>query len=467
MDSASLHPEAVFTHNVIGTKVLAEALARIGESVADGGLTGNGPYGAARSLLLRELADLGSESLRVPEESALAAAKRISPKLRGGVLPVQGPPGTGKTHIGARMITALVESGAKVGITATSHKVIRNLLNAVLAAAAEDGHTVRCVQKVDADEEDQPRLSFADSNEEVFEALQGSCDVAAGTAWLWARPEALDSVDVLFVDEAAQMSLANVLAVSHAGKSLVLLGDPRQLDQPTQGTHPEGTSVSALDYILNGQLTIHADQGLFLGETWRLHPEICAFTSELFYESRLTSVAGLERQEVRSSGRVSGTGLRYLPVMHTGNQSSAPEEADVVRDLVRDILDSASTWVDRHGVERPVSLADILIIAPYNAQVSEIQDRLPGARIGTVDKFQGQEAPIVIYSLTTSTHGDAPHGGMNFLYNLNRLNVATSRARCLSILVCSPALFEPECRTPEQMQMANAFCRYLEMATPL
>jgi predicted RecB family nuclease len=464
MDSASLHPDAVFTHNVIGTKVLAEALARIGESVADGGLTGNGPYRAARSLLLRELADLDGEPLRLPGESALEAAKRSAPKLRGGVLPVQGPPGTGKTHIGARMITGLVKSGAKVGITATSHKVIRNLLNAVLAAAAEEGHAVRCVQKVDADEEDQPHLSFAGSNEKVFEALQGSCDVAAGTAWLWARPEALDSVDVLFVDEAAQMSLANVLAVSHAGKSLVLLGDPRQLDQPTQGTHPEGTSVSALDYILNGQLTIHADQGLFLGETWRLHPEICAFTSELFYESRLTSVAGLELQEVRSRGRVQGSGLRYLPVLHTGNQSSSPEEADGVRELVRDVLDLGTTWLDRHGVEHPVGLDDILIIAPYNAQVFEIQDRLPGARVGTVDKFQGQEAPIVIYSLTTSTHADAPRG-MSFLYSLNRLNVATSRARCLSILISSPALFEPECRTPEQMQMANAFCRYLEMAT--
>jgi predicted RecB family nuclease len=465
-DTASIHPESVFSHDVIGTGVLAEALARIGEHVADHGITELEDYGAARGLLLRQPPQLGAEPLRLANETALATAIRIAAKLQGGVLPVQGPPGTGKTHIGARMIYALVKSGAKVGITATSHKVIRNLLNAVLEAGTETGELVRCIQKVDGDEDDLPQLHFTGDNDELFQALHGQCSVAGGTAWLWARPEAQDSVDVLFVDEAAQMSLANVLAVSHAGKTLVLLGDPQQLDQPTKGTHPEGTSVSALDYILHGQQTIRSEQGLFLGQTWRLHPEICAFTSEMFYEGRLTSTPGLELQEVRSHGRVQGSGLRTVLVTHKGNQSSAPEEAEVVRELVRDVLDSAATWIDRKGVERPILLCDILIIAPYNAQVFELQDRIPGARVGTVDKFQGQEAPIVIYSMATSTHADAPRG-MSFLYSLNRLNVATSRARCLSVLVCSPDLFEPECRTPQQMQMANAFCRYSEMAIKL
>ena len=465
-DTAAIHPEAVFSHNVIGTTVLADALARIGNSVADQGIADEGRYGAARSLLLRERPELGSEPLRLPDETPLATATRIAQKLQGGVLPVQGPPGTGKTHIGARMICSLVKAGAKVGITATSHKVIRNLLDAVLEASAGNGQAVRCVQKVDGDEDDQPQLTFVESNDEVFDGLRGTYDVAAGTAWLWARPEAEDSVDVLFVDEAAQMSLANVLAVSHAGKSLVLLGDPQQLDQPTQGTHPEGTRVSALEYILHGQQTIGSEQGLFLGETWRLHPEICAFTSELFYENRLKAVPGLERQEVRSTGGVRGAGLRYVPVNHRGNQNSSPEEAEVVCELVAGILGSSTSWIDRHSTEHAIGLKDILIIAPYNAQVFELQDRIPGGHIGTVDKFQGQEAPIVIYSMTTSTHADAPRG-MNFLYSLNRLNVATSRARCLSLLVSSPALFEPECRTPEQMRMANAFCRYLEMATQI
>lgn len=194
-----------------------------------------------------------------------------------------------------------------------------------------------------------------------------------------------------------------------------------------------------------------------------MHPEICAFTSELFYESRLHSRPGLELQEIRSNGRVSGSGLRFIPVAYEGNQSSCPEEAEKIRELVAEILSSKTTWVDREGKEATIGLDDILIIAPYNAQVFELQERIPRGRIGTVDKFQGQEAPIVIYSMTTSSHADAPRG-MEFLYSSNRLNVATSRARCVCVLVGSPLVFEAECRTPRQMQLANAFCRYLEMA---
>jgi predicted RecB family nuclease len=466
VDTAGVHPEAVFAHNLVRTDVLAESLLRVGDFVARCGVAGEGRYGVARDLLLRQRPRLGGEPLRLAGESTLSAGMRIARKLKGGVLPIQGPPGTGKTHIGARMICALIQSGAKVGITATSHKAIRRLLDEVGSAARESGVSIRCIQKSDQPEENQPSLVFAKNNEEVFRALRSSCQVAAGTAWLWARPEACDTVDVLFVDEAAQMSLANVLALSHAAPNLVLLGDPRQLEQPIQGSHPEGTSVSALDYILAGHETIAPDQGLFLSETWRLHPEICDFTSELFYERRLQPIPGLEQQEIRSQGRVSGAGLRYLSVEHQGNQSSSPEEARAVRALVADLLESKATWTDREGIERPIGLQDILIIAPYNAQVLELQERIPGARIGTVDKFQGQEAPIVIYSMTTSALADAPRG-MNFLYSLNRLNVATSRARALSVLVSSPALFEAECQTPEQMRMANAFCRYLEMARTL
>jgi superfamily I DNA and/or RNA helicase len=167
-----------------------------------------------------------------------------------------------------------------------------------------------------------------------------------------------------------------------------------------------------------------------------------------------------------SEGSLNGAGLRYLSVEHQGNQSSSREEADRIRDLVAEILASGTTWVDREGVEAPVGLEEILIIAPYNAQVFELQERIPGARVGTVDKFQGQEAPIVIYSMTTSSHYDSPRG-MEFLYSANRLNVATSRAKCICVIVASPRLFEAECRTPRQMQLANAFCRYLELATAL
>lgn len=464
-DSKDAHPIAVFAHQVIDSKVLAQALLRIGEHVVDNGIEGPGPYQAARDLLLNTLPRVEGQLLQLTTETPLGAATRLAPHING-FLPIQGPPGSGKTYTGARMICALVQAGKKVGITANSHKVIRNMLNAVLDAAKETDQAVRCIQKVSEEEDDLPGLEFTTDNTGLLNAIRGPSQVAGGTAWLWARSDAAEAVDVLFIDEAAQMSLANVLAVSQAAKSIVLLGDPRQLEQPMQGSHPEGTNVSALDHILGEHATIPADRGLFLSETWRLHPTICAFTSEMFYEGRLQPRPGLERQTVKSSGPVTGSGLRYLAVAHQGNQSASPEEADAIKALIDKILSSNTTWIDRDGKEHAITPNDILIIAPYNAQVFELQDRLPGARIGTVDKFQGQEAPIVIYSMTTSSHADAPRG-MEFLYSANRLNVATSRAKCVCILVASPDVFEPECHTPRQMQLANSFCRYLELATPV
>jgi AAA domain len=170
-------------------------------------------------------------------------------------------------------------------------------------------------------------------------------------------------------------------------------------------------------------------------------------------------------QAINSAGPICGSGLRYLPVVHHGNQNCSPEEATAIGALVESILESKAVWVDRDGAEKPVTLNEIIIITPYNAQVFEIQQRLPGAHVGTVDKFQGQEAPIAIYSTATSSREDAPRG-MEFLYSLNRLNVATSRAKCACIAVCSPDLFEADCRTPRQVQLANAFCRFLELAQP-
>jgi len=205
---------------------------------------------------------------------------------------------------------------------------------------------------------------------------------------------------------------------------------------------------------------------LFLGKTFRLHPSICTFNSELFYDAKLTSEEHCARHEINSNGLLIGSGLSYLSIDHTGNTSSSIEEADAVKDLVERILADRTQWTNQDGITVPVTLEDILIITPYNAQVFEIQQRLPHARAGTVDKFQGQEAPIAIYSMATSSHADAPRG-MEFLYSSNRFNVAISRAKCMAILIASPGVFEADCRTPRQMQLANAFCRYLEMAQPI
>lgn len=462
--TAELHPDAVYAFESYNSKEQANSIFRIAESVAEIGIAGDGPYLAARSLLLRATPPIGDEPIRKKNEDTLTAALRISDILDGGVLPIQGPPGTGKTHTGARMICRLVERGLKVGITANSHKVIRNLLDGVVKASQEMNIALTCIQKPGEQEPDQNRLVFARSNDDVFSALStGRCQVAGGTSFLWAREDAHETLDVLVVDEAAQMSLANVVAVSQAAHTLILLGDPQQLDQPSQGSHPDGTDASSLQHILGNEPTISNESGLFLEETWRLHPEICAFNSELFYDDKLRAKEDCAQQKIVSEGPIKGSGLRFLPVTHTGNKSFSIEEADAVAKLVNDILASTPTWIDRDGEEQALTLKDILIITPYNAQVFEIQQRLPQARVGTVDKFQGQEAPIAIYSMATSSHEDAPRG-MEFLYSANRFNVAISRAQCTAILIASPNIFDAECKTPRQMQLINGFCRYLEMA---
>lgn len=462
-DTATMHAGAVYAHEVIDTKVMAESLARVAEYVVQHGLSGNGPYQAARDLLLKAAPRIGGEILKMDGETPLDAALRLCGHLECGVLPIQGPPGAGKTYVGANMILECVRRGQTVGITANSHKVIRHLIDETIKVSNERKVALQCAHKAAEPEDPRHKLSFPKKNEEFLGALGGVAQVGGATAWVWSRPDAADILDVLFIDEAAQMSLANVLAVSPCAKTVVLIGDPQQLDQPMQGSHPDGTDVSALTHLLGGLQTIPADKGLFLAETWRLHPDICAFTSELFYEGKLKSLKGLEKMCVKGGAPLTGTGLFYLPVPHAGNQNCSPEEADAIKTLVDRVLADAPTWIDRDGQAPTLTLADIIIITPYNAQVFEIQQRLPGAHVGTVDKFQGQQAAIAIYSTATSSHADAPRG-MEFLYSLNRFNVATSRAKCVSVLVSSPAVFEAECKTPRQIQLANAFCRYLEMA---
>lgn len=468
--STTPHPKALIACDVIDADELRDSLLRLASWVLENGITASGSFQAARDLLLRRPPNLGSEtieSVRSKSESLTEAGKCLALALENSVLPIQGPPGSGKTYIGARMILELVQNGRRVGITATSHKVICNLLDALCDAAKESGQPLRVIQKVTdkADGFKDEMVTVTTKNEAVPAALaSGEAQVAAGTAWLWAREEMANSVDVLFVDEAGQVSLAYALAASQGANSLVLLGDPQQLDQPVKGVHPPGTDISALAHLLNGQTTIGDEQGLFLDETWRLHPDVCDFTSEVFYEGRLVSRQENQSQGIHAEAPLGGTGLRFAPTIHSGNQNESPEEVARVSALVRGLLDSNPTWTDRDGVTKPITIEDILVVAPYNAQVSALRKSLPDkVKVGTVDKFQGQEAPVVIYSMATSTPEDAPRG-MEFLYSSNRLNVATSRAQCVTVLVASPALFQVQCKTPRQMELANAFCRYLEMA---
>ena len=471
--SAAPHPAALVPLDNVNARVLSESLLRLAQEVAAGGFAADSPRRAAFDLLRRAAPRAGGPThgtdgtpLVRPGETPLEAVRRIAPLLDRSVLPVQGPPGSGKTYAGARMILDLLASGRRVGVTANSHKVIANLLGAVCQAAGERGVDVRGIQKANArDGCADPRIQLAAKNDALAAALaSGRANLAGGTAWLWARPEMAGAVDLLVIDEAGQMSLANTLAVSQAAGNLVLLGDPRQLDQPIQGIHPPGADTSALGHLLGESATVDPTRGVFLAETWRMHPDICAFTTEQFYDGRLAARPELARQQVLGAGPLAGRGLRLVPVEHAGNTKASAEEAARVAALMRDLLAGGGAWVDRHGVRAALTLEDILVVAPYNAHVAALRRALPdGARVGTVDKFQGQEAPIVLYSMATSTPDEAPRG-MAFLYSLHRLNVATSRARCVAAIVASPALFTPDCRTPEQMRLANPFCRFREMA---
>jgi predicted RecB family nuclease len=463
-----LRPTAVFREQFARNAVLENGLLEFAEHVRDHGFPTSGPFAPAADLLLRRAPQRGQRGpngqLRLDDESMLAAALRICQQLGSGVLPIQGPPGTGKSHTGGHTIAALVRAGHKVGVTAVSHKVIDNLLGKVHQAAAETRTKIRLVHK--HGESAPPGIEYIDDGDAALAAV-GRGAVVGGTAWLWARKEAKQLLDYLFVDEAGQMSLAQVLAFARAAKNLVLLGDPQQLEQPHKGTHPDGADVAALTHLVGPErATLDDHQGLFLEQTWRLHPSVCEFTSELYYDGRLTPVAGCEQQRIDGTGVVDGAGMFVVDCAHEGNQASAPEEVDAIVQLVERMLRSKPTWTDRDGKVTPLTAEKILVIAPYNAQVAALRRALAPlgvTQVGTVDKFQGQEAPLVIYSCTSSSPEDAPRG-LAFLYDPHRLNVATSRAKCAFVMVASPRLFRPDVRTPEQMRMANGMCRFREVA---
>jgi predicted RecB family nuclease len=469
-DPDASHPTALVPLTVFRTREQQEALLRLGEWVAANGSDAPGAYRAGRDLLLHRPPRVGiglGLQLRGSDEPGLTAARRLVLELDETTLAIQGPPGSGKTFTGAHMICSLLAAGKKVGIAATSHKVIANLLAAVCRAAAGEGIAVRAIQRVNEKELvlEHDSVAHGKSNAAVLDALaSGEANLAAGTAWLWSPSAMAGAVDVMFVDEAGQISLANVLAMSGATHSIVLLGDPQQLDQPLQGSHPPGADRSALAHLLGDDATIPPERGLFLETTWRLHPDICEFTSESFYDDRLMAEPDNIRQSLRAAGPENGTGLRVLEVAHQGNDNESLEEARQIAILAQRLVEGGGSWIDRDGHEHAISWDEVLVIAPYNAQVGAIARLLAkGARVGTVDKFQGQEAPISIYSMATSAPEDAPRG-MNFLYSRHRLNVATSRARCVTLVVASPALLRVRARTPEQMRLANALCRFVELA---
>ena len=458
---AGQHPISIFPFEDFPTTDKENAIVEMAEWIVENGFESDLPnYRAARDLLLRNL----PSTIEVVQqtENTLALATDWSMKLDNSVLSIQGPPGTGKSYTASNMILELIKAKKKIGVTALSHKVITGLLEKVQSEADDAGLKINMIQKISSgDKEVYPWLTFSD-NAKMLSNMEVA-NVVAGTSFMWSTSNYNESVDYLFVDEAGQLALIDTLAISKSTKNIILLGDPQQLQQPQQGVHPEGTEVSALEHIINGHQTISPQQGVFLKETWRMHPSICEFDSEIFYENKLNSRAELTNQSIIGNTEFAGSGLFHVSLDHKGNTNSSQEEVDIILKIVNELTKGDIIFNNSENIQKVLTKNDIKIISPYNAQVQRILEQIEDISVGTVDKFQGQEAPVIIYSVATSSPEDAPRG-MEFLYSPNRFNVAVSRARGIFIMVSNASIFEPDCKSPKQIKLANPFCRFIELA---
>lgn len=390
-----------------------------------------------------------------PDQDLVAGVSAAVRDMDGTVLPIQGPPGTGKTYAASIAILGLLRDGKRVAVSSNGHEAIDNLFDAVFARADQQGVMIEGVRKPSSGCT-RPRPSGVHVATGNNDRMLRSSLLVGGTAWLLCREEHDQAFDYLFIDEAGQVSLADTVAMSACARNVVLVGDPMQLPQVSQASHPGRSGESALEYALRGRRTIPPEEGVFLPMTRRLHPGICGWVSEIVYEGRLTSFSGCERQSIRCGEAEEKAGIRFEPVEHQGCAQVSKDEVERVAQLHDGFL--GTSYTDRDGQQRPVGLGDVLVVAPYNAQVNALAEALPhGARVGTVDKFQGQEAPICIVSMTTSSAADMPRD-LGFLMSLNRLNVAVSRAQALAVVVASPALMDAPVKTIEEMRLVSAFC---------
>ncbi len=406
-----------------------------------------------------------------PPNVTKESVSTIVQRLDDSTVFVQGPPGSGKTTTGAWTIVDLLQAGKRVGIAAHSHKAVHNLLRKIEETAHERKYAFRGCHKESSRTEGSAYTPYEpwpmiNSADDLAALLSSDCRLVAGTTFAWAdEAMAGDGFDYLFIDEAGQVSLADALVVARAAKNVVLLGDPMQLPHVSKGSHPVGTSLSVLDHLRGDAATVPPDYGIFLEHSYRMEHRICEFISRAVYDGRLHPFDETENNRVDSPG-LSGQGLVYLPVAHEGNRNGSDEEAQRIVAEVGLLL--RGTVAIRRNPVRPLTQDGILIVAPYNVQRVRIKQLLEqsgyaSVEVGTVDKFQGKEAPVVLYSMAASTADDVPRG-MEFLFDRNRFNVAISRGQCMSVLVCSPHLLDAHCRTPEQMALVNLLCSFAEAA---
>ena len=419
---------------------------------------------ALADLLYRNTANIDGHVV-----GAKLAVEQIQ-KMKSSCICIQGPPGAGKTYTGSHTILSLLQSGKRVGVVSNSHHAIENLMQEVFKAAKKAGTSVKGYKSGGDNEEFLNLTGFEPIKSAQIGALAPAKDghvLVGGTAWTFAREEAVETLDYLFVDEAGQVSLANLVAVSRAAANIVLMGDQRQLEQPTQGSHPGESGESCLNYLLQGHATIPEELGIFLGTTYRMRPEVCGFISQSFYEGRLHSDASTTENRITLGNECrlisKREGIQFVPVEHEDCSQSSEEEAETIKGIVEELLKSEIT---EKGSSRPITLADILVVAPYNLQVKLLRQRLPeGIAVGSVDKFQGKEAAVVILSMCSSSLEESSRG-IEFLFNPNRLNVAISRAKCLAIVVGNPKLALSDAGSIEKMKMLNLFCRVAEEESP-
>ncbi|QYG95217.1 TM0106 family RecB-like putative nuclease [Iamia sp. SCSIO 61187] len=452
-------PTAVVLNDWVSPNPKPDALTELAADV----LAGDAANPASLALLRRDapafVAGGGPPRGRFGDD--VDEMRRWARDLDGTCVAVQGPPGTGKTYRGAHMVHELVTQGRRVGITAMSHHAIGNFLNQIIEVFDEKGDRglLRAVRKVTNTKAASPsEVKLTSSNKAC---AKDDVNLVAGTPWLFANQLMADApVDVLIVDEAGQLALADALAAGRAARNIVLLGDPAQLPQVAQASHPGVGGHSALGHVLGDDPTMPSDRGVFISETRRMHPDVCRFISDEIYDGRLTSHPSCAVQ-----GTELGTGLRWLRAEHEACTTSSPEEAEVVWAEARRLI--GASWTDHHGVTRPMEPTDLMVVAPFNDQVALLRARLDsdpataGVPVGTVDKFQGRQAAVVFFTMTTSSGADLTRGA-DFLFSRQRLNVAVSRARCLAYLVCTDALLNSRARTLDELQLISTLCAFVE-----
>ena len=451
--------------DIIRAQPIPEAIESVVCQYADGDLKNN----AILDFLFRRFPRIhGHEGGSIiNEQSGTSLLEQVIQSilnLDNSYLCIQGPPGAGKTFTGKHVIAELVKRGKKIGISSNSHKAINNLLLGVATHCQQLGIEAHCCCTKDTGNELSEAGIQVIKNAQLAVNVQPGC-VLGTTAWGFARNDMAEQLDYLFVDEAGQVAVANLVAMSRSANNLVLKGDQMQLGQPVQGSHPGASGQSVLEYLLQEHATIPKELGVFLGTTYRMHPDVNQFISEMIYEGRLHTAQDNINQIVEVPSDYEGVlnkeaGIIFIPVEHEGNAQASEEEAQVLVDLSSKLL--GRTAVDRNSNKFTLDWQHMLFMAPYNHQVNLLHQRLGSqAKVGSVDKFQGQEAPVVFISLCASNANEAPRG-LSFLLNKNRLNVAISRALSLAIIVATPNLVNDFQGSVEDMKLANLFSRIVQ-----